>query len=86
MVEMSAKELGNTPAYPVIGAPGAKEDYPGLTKREAFAMAAAQGFCANQEWMRNAHVVSGLDVIECIAHGSFEVADAMLTECAKEQP
>lgn len=31
---------GDAPAFPVINAPGAPEDYPGLTKREEFAKAA----------------------------------------------
>lgn len=34
---MDAKTNGALPAHPVICAPGAPEDYPGLTKRELFA-------------------------------------------------
>ena len=83
---MNAKQLGDMPAYPVIGAPGAKEDYPGMTIRHLFAMAAMQGYCANQQWMHNACKSSGLEADVCISIAAFEVADAMLAEAAKESP
>jgi hypothetical protein len=38
---------GSEPAYPVIGAPGSPEDYPGLSKRELIAAMAMQGLLAN---------------------------------------
>lgn len=75
---MSAKELGNAPAYPVVGAPGAPEDYPGLTKREAFAMAALTGLLAGEyrEW-------SSGDQYTVVARNAFAYADAMLDEAGR---
>ena len=81
---MNAKELGNMPAYPT---PGQDCVYAsdGLTKREAFAMAAMQGLCMNQEWVENALKQSTLDAGALVAKGSVDVADRLIEELAKEQ-
>jgi hypothetical protein len=53
--------------------------YPSLTKREAFAMAAMQGFCANpgEQFVRAS--------VDIIAEFSVGQADALLSELAKVQ-
>lgn len=73
---------GNAPAYPVVERIDAgdygRQDFsvtPGLTKREAFAMAAMQGMYANHE-SRDVHP-------EIIARSSVAAADALLAELAK---
>ncbi len=74
---MDTNKLGSQPAHPVIGSPGAPEDYPGLTKRELFAAMAMQGFAADPDM---AHVEP-----RAIAIGAVSWADALLAELAKEQ-
>jgi hypothetical protein len=37
----------NPPAFPIIGAAGAPEDYPGMTMRDYFAAKAMQGLIAS---------------------------------------
>ena len=66
----------NEPAYPVLNYSEAQ--YPGLTKREMFAMAAMQGFCANPD-----EQISRSDVGP-IANWAVAQADAVLAEIAKE--
>jgi hypothetical protein len=64
---------GNDPAYPCDIGPYMRN---GLTKREAFAMAAMQGFIAcRNNWDA-----------EQIAAASIEQADALLAELSKESP
>ena len=58
-----AKQNGDSPAYP-------HETYYGLTKREEFAKAAMQGFCANPDLLDSTrHRLSAM---------AYEIADAML--------
>ena len=47
-------------------------EYSQLTKREQFAMAAMQGFCANDEWNDTS--------CDTVAEMSVEQADALLTK------
>ena len=67
---------GNDPAYPLIGAAGLDEDCPGLTKREAFAMSAMQGYCAHRDIGNSSYAL--------IAQQSVCQAEALLVELAKE--
>ncbi len=69
---MTAKELGQQPAYPTHSVPAQV----GLTKREAFAMHAMQGFCANASLMNK-----GYDELATIA---VIQADVLLEQLAKE--
>ena len=82
-------ENGNSPAYPVEvewldGKPRGKQTSSrsawesGLTKREAFAMAAMQGFLANEQ--------NGSEAAADIAQWSVVTADALLAELAKDTP
>ena len=64
------------PAFPVIGAPGAPEDYPGMTLRDYFAAKAMQAF------LHGAVLPPGFDAKEQLAfvgQRAYEMADAMLT-------
>lgn len=72
---MDAKTNGVLPAHPVIGAPGAPEDYPGLTKRELFAAMAMQGIVTNwqHDWFPENH-----------AKFAVECADALLAALTPE--
>lgn len=72
----TAKELGQEPAYPasIVGCGG-------LTKREAFALAAMQGIVTNQSLI-DAIVKS---TPEWVAGEAKAMADALLAELAKEQ-
>lgn len=69
-----AKMLGDEPAFPVVGAAGAQQDFGGLTKREDFAKAAlvaairSFGSCDPAGSAKSA-----------VAH-----ADALLAELAKD--
>lgn len=74
---MDGKTVGASPAYPVINAHGAPEDYPGLTKRELIAAMAMQGLCSSEQY---ASATS-----ELIAAHSVEISDALLAELSKEQ-
>lgn len=72
---MNAKELGNQPAHPTVreyvhGAGTGVEHIEGMTKREAFAMAAMQGFISQGH--------SGQGFAERIAIMSTNCADALL--------
>jgi hypothetical protein len=74
------------PAYPIyeVRATGA----PGMTIREAFAMAAMQGFVALDAKLDGLSVaVNGIDIdpFEVIANASVRCADALLAELAKER-
>lgn len=91
---MDAKKLGSAPAYPVpdLMAAGMRSvdvnpttsapSGAGLTKREAFALAALQGVLANS------HIYTSLDKFEAeeIAAIAFELADAMLDVSAEDNP
>jgi hypothetical protein len=92
---------GNEPAYPVIetqprdiGAGGVyvtiADTYSsgGLTKREAFAMAAMQGLAANPGGPWQANASNGWALTNCsladVAEVAVQAADALLAELAKE--
>lgn len=85
---MNAKELGDMPAYPVhpeIHLDSIDRRWAGMTKREAFAMAAlpacyAEYFAglARHEYPCEPGWATG------VAIDSFRMADAMLAELAKE--
>lgn len=77
---MSEKNAGNDPAYPVIGAPGAQQDYPGLTKRELIAAMSLQGIRANAGWIDRA-AFDSFSVADQAVHD----ADALLAELAKDR-
>lgn len=84
---MSTRDDGG-PAFPVIGAPGAPEDYPGMSLRDYFAAHASFTY-------ENAAQVAGYGnrlpenamerdvVISVLALMNYEYADAMLKERAK---
>lgn len=78
---MDAKRNGAMPAHPVIGAPGAPEDYAGLTKRELFAMTAMQGLLANPYY---AQEVADRATNGTLASAAVWHADQLLAELAKE--
>jgi hypothetical protein len=78
--EMDAKTNGAAPAYP----DGSTNEWgnaihAGLTKREAFAMAAMQGIRANSSWADRASFHS-----DAVAQQAVADADALLAELAKE--
>ena len=83
---MTAKELGNQPAnsnVPVIRDNTGQFEiieslWPGMTKREAFAMAAMQGFCTSSSWASEKPLT--------VARDSIVIADALLSALSKEQP
>lgn len=68
------------PAFPVIGADGLPSDYTGMTKREAFAMAAMQGILANR-----AYDPPRRNKLAGMAEDAVSAADALLAELAKER-
>jgi hypothetical protein len=55
----------------------------GLTKREAFVMAATQGILSNP-YLVTAREINGHDTPEFVAKHAARYADAMLAELAKE--
>jgi len=67
----------DAPAYPLVEVEGMTGFYRGLTKREEFAKAAMQGLLASQ-W-------GGLQTVQTFSERSVELADALLTELAKEK-
>jgi hypothetical protein len=67
----------NNADSPAAPAQNASRYYPGLTKREAFAMAAMQGILAHPDSSGSAQE---------IAEWSVYQADALLAEIAKVQP
>lgn len=71
----------NDPAYPnastFVSESHAWTSFPGLTKREAFAMAAMQGLLAKHEGYSE-------DSKLCMAQAAVACADALLKELAKE--
>jgi hypothetical protein len=68
----------NNADMPAVPVQDARRYYPGLTKREAFAMAAMQGLLANPETTPAS--------AQEIAEWSVYQADALLAELAKVQP
>lgn len=84
---MDAKELGKQPAHPTDmegtiagGFPSAVDGYtsmPGLTKREAFMLAAMQGIAANPQCLAKS--------TREFAEWALKQADACLAELAKAQ-
>lgn len=84
---MTPKELGNEPTTPCAykdfqphtGIEVSREQYFGLTKREAFAMAAMQGIAGNSH-----DSTVGADA-PTAARWAVEYADYLLAELAKER-
>lgn len=76
---MTNSQLGNQPAY-ACAADGSHQ--PGLTKREAFAMAAMQGILAKGSVSPSTHKTYA----ELVAQDSLTIADALLVELGKETP
>lgn len=70
---MSAHDNGG-PAFPVIGAPSAPEDYPDMSLRDYFAAKAMQGLLA-----QSCGTAMGSDPIYA-AEYAYAMADAMLAE------
>jgi hypothetical protein len=88
---MDAKTLGQQTVN-VIGPEGAfGNDFAGLTKREAFAMAALQGIMANPvRWQQiaddyNSGKKTYKQCSQANAVKAVSLADALLAELAKEQ-
>lgn len=79
-----AERRGSEPACPVTGAPGAPEDYPGLTKRDAFAMAAMQGVLANPGDERNGNSINN-GTPDGVADFAIAHADALLNRLSLNQ-
>lgn len=85
---------GNEPAYPTAD-PNYESKYAGagLTKREAFAMAAMQGLCSNtalydERVMKAVVAESGRGIMTpagVVAMLAVRQADALLAELAKDQ-
>lgn len=80
---MDGKRNGSMPAYPVIGAPGALQDYGGFTKREMIASLVMPAIItayieANGRCLGTEHVA-----YNTAAH-AVRIADALLHELAKE--
>ena len=73
-------KIDGGPAYPVIGAPGASQDYQGMSLRDYFAGQALAGFTA-------AHDEEGTWMSDpvCAAREAYLTADAMLAEREKEK-
>jgi hypothetical protein len=73
------------PAFPVIGAPGAPEDYPGATLRDYFAAKALQGLLpASETYSRElARLKSETPLEKFMAALAYCYADAMLKERTK---
>jgi len=67
------RRQGMDPAFPVIGAPGANQDYPGMTLRDYFAAQALNGLMAS-----GGPVNTGRE--GNVAQWSYLMADAMLKE------
>lgn len=67
------------PAFPVVGAPGAKEDYPGMTLRDYFAAKAMYGVISGQEHRGSE------PIIEAVAEHAYNIADAMLAERSRKE-
>lgn len=91
---MNAKELGNIPAYPRNYS---SDGHNGLTKREAFAMAAPADEidAMTGTYAKDAAELIGVSLdeykptihyVQVLAKARFMWADAMLAEAAKESP
>ena len=73
---------GNMPAHPFTQKPEYQYQEIGLTKREAFAMAAMQGLLSSKNYPTS---INGVDVCEyqLCASASVKQADALLAELEK---
>lgn len=77
---MSARDTGG-PAFPVIGAPGAPEDYPGMWLRDYFAAKAMPALIGNPELADQLAAMFNNDKAEgmgLVAQFAYQLADAML--------
>jgi hypothetical protein len=80
----TVKAFGELPAYPCEGV---EDGYSGLSIREAFAMAAMQGLCANGAWLEEATEKAKSNPVVLAKTTAFiarHMADALLEEMAKE--
>jgi hypothetical protein len=77
---MNAKELGNQSVGMVVMFEGIEQRNEGMKKREAFAMAAMQG------WLASFAGCEQRANEKEIAKRSLQFADALLAELAKETP
>jgi len=68
----------NEPAFPVINAKGAPEDYPGMSLRDWFAGQVLQGILASGNFSRGF-----LSESDFFAATAYKIADAMLKERGK---
>lgn len=84
---MTGKENGERRAFPLDGDDGSN---PGMTKREAFAMAAMQGLLfGSVGFIGNKEQVSAYAHGHCneaVANRAVVMADVLLDELAKVQP
>jgi hypothetical protein len=83
--EQRAKENGDKPAtgipiHPDHGFGAENATYPGLTKREQFAMAAMQGLVVDNENSGSPRLIDLLSV------RAVQIADALLLELEKTKP
>ncbi len=72
---MNAKELGEQPAYP-------NAEYDGLSKREAFAMAAMQGILSCNSPMKKEIRYEEIDAV--VSREAVRSADALLEALTAE--
>jgi hypothetical protein len=69
--------MKNIPAFPVINAPGADQDYPGMTLRDYFAAKAMQAMVA--EYIKGNGLCFGQDhFYNNVSGHAYRMADAML--------
>ncbi len=80
---MTAKELGDMPAYPVVINENNQMNWLGLTKLEAFTMAAMQGMWAGSSLKLDPTPLDKHTAVE-IARDAAIQARACLAELAKE--
>jgi len=77
------------PAYPI--GPDSSLNYPnenGLTKLEAFTMAAMQGLCANTRFLQQTEGLQEREhgaTWDCLAMNAVEIAKATLSELSKQR-
>lgn len=93
---MTAKELGEEPAYPIVASTGDPRDgvycRNGLTKREEFAKAMLAGIASNEDnptcpASRIIEFEKWRDeILSTDAMYAVRLADALLAELAKEKP
>ena len=83
-------KIDGGPAYPVIGAPGASQDYQGMSLRDYFAGQALAGLIIvsggsdeGTQAMSELTKESGKNTAQIIASGCYAYADTMIAERVK---